>query len=412
MTTAQQHSLDKSKINILLLEGVHASALDVLHEAGYTSIQTAPKALQGDELKAAIADVHFIGIRSQTQLTAEVLEHATKLVAVGCFCIGTNQVDLEAAREKGVAVFNAPYSNTRSVAELVLAEIVMLLRGIPHKSNQAHIGNWIKSAANSYEARGKTLGIVGYGAIGTQISVLAESLGMHVIYYDTIKKLPLGNARQVSDLPTLLGQADVVTLHVPSLPSTQWMIGEAELAAMKPGSILINASRGKVVVIEALEQALRSKHLLGAALDVFPKEPGSNSEKFVSPLQGLENVILTPHVGGSTLEAQANIGVEVAEKLVMYSDNGTTVSSVNFPEVALPAHPGRHRILHIHRTIPGVLSKINGLLSEAEINISAQYLQTNGRVGYVVIDVDAQSSALALEKLSKVEGTIRSRILY
>jgi D-3-phosphoglycerate dehydrogenase len=412
MTTAPHHSLDKSKINILLLEGIHASALAVLHSAGYTSIQTAAKALQGDELKAAIVDAHFIGIRSQTQLSADVLDHAAKLVAIGCFCIGTNQVDIQAARDKGVAVFNAPYSNTRSVAELVLAETIMLLRGIPYKSNQAHRGNWIKSAANAYEARGKTLGIVGYGAIGTQISVLAESLGMHIIYYDVVKKLPLGNARQVSDLHTLLGQSDAVTLHVPSLASTQWMIGQAELAAMKPGSILINASRGNVVVIKALEHALRSKHLLGAALDVFPQEPGSNNERFISPLQGLENVILTPHVGGSTLEAQANIGIEVAEKLVMYSDNGTTTSSVNFPEVALPAHPGRHRILHIHRNIPGMLSKINGLLSAAEINISAQYLQTSGPVGYVVIDVDAQSSALALEKLSKVEGTLRSRVLY
>ena len=412
MTTAPHHSLDKSKINILLLEGIHASALEVLHRAGYTSIQTTPKALQGDELKAAIVDAHFIGIRSQTQLSAEVLDHAAKLVAVGCFCIGTNQVNLQAARDKGVAVFNAPYSNTRSVAELVLAETIMLLRGIPYKSNQAHIGNWIKSAANAYEARGKTLGIVGYGAIGTQISVLAESLGMHVIYYDVVKKLPLGNARQINDLHTLLGQSDAVTLHVPSLASTQWMVGQAELAAMKPGSILINASRGNVVVIEALERALRSKHLLGAALDVFPREPGSNNEKFSSPLQGLENVILTPHVGGSTLEAQANIGIEVAEKLVMYSDNGTTTSSVNFPEVALPAHPGRHRILHIHRNIPGMLSKINGLLSAAEINISAQYLQTSGPVGYVVIDVEAQSSALALEKLSKIAGTLRSRVLY
>ncbi len=405
-------SLDKSKIRFLLLEGIHPSAVEVLRGAGYTQIETLPKALQGEELKARLADVHFLGIRSQSQLTADVLAAAPKLVAVGCFCIGTNQVDLNAARERGVAVFNAPYSNTRSVAELVLAEAILLLRGVPEKNALAHRGGWLKSAINSHEARGKTLGIVGYGSIGTQLSVLAESLGMHVAFYDVVNKLPLGNARQVQRLHDLLAQSDIVTLHVPELPSTQWMIGPDEIAAMKPGGILINAARGTVVDIDALAAALKEKKLWGAAIDVFPVEPGSNSEEFVSPLRGLDNVILTPHVGGSTMEAQANIGGEVAEKLVKYSDNGTSISSVNFPEVALPAHPGKHRLLHIHRNVPGVLSEINRIFSENHINIASQYLQTNEKVGYVVIDIDAASSDLALEKLAAVPGTIRSRVLF
>ncbi len=405
-------SLDKSKIKFLLLEGIHPSALDVLRRAGYTQIESVSGALPEDELKARIADVHFVGLRSRTQLTADVLAHAHKLVAVGCFCIGTNQVDLVAARERGIAVFNAPYSNTRSVAELVLAEAILLLRGIPEKSAVAHRGGWLKSADNAYEIRGKTLGIVGYGSIGTQLSVLAEAMGMHVAFYDVVSKLPLGNARQVHDLHELLGQSDIVSLHVPELPSTQWMIGAAEIAAMKPGGILINAARGTVVEIEPLAQALRDKKLLGAAIDVFPVEPRSNKDEFVSPLRGLDNVILTPHIGGSTMEAQANIGLEVAEKLVKYSDNGTSTSSVNFPEVALPSHPGKHRILHIHRNVPGVLSEINRILADKHINIAAQYLQTNEAVGYVVIDMDAASSDVALDKLAQVNGTIRSRVLF
>ena len=405
-------SLDKSKIKFLLLEGVHPSALDILRNAGYTHIETVAGALPEDELKQKMADVHFVGIRSRTQLTAEVFACAPKLVAVGCFCIGTNQVDLNAARERGIAVFNAPYSNTRSVAELVLAEAILLLRGIPEKNAVSHRGGWLKSADNAYEIRGKTLGIVGYGSIGTQLSVLAEGLGMQVAFYDVVSKLPLGNARQVHNLHELLGQSDIVSLHVPELPSTQWMIGAAEIAAMKPGGILINAARGTVVEIEPLAQALRDKKLLGAAIDVFPVEPRSNKDEFISPLRGLDNVILTPHIGGSTIEAQANIGLEVAEKLVKYSDNGTSTSSVNFPEVALPAHPGKHRLLHIHRNVPGVLSEINRILADNHVNISAQYLQTNEAVGYVVIDMDAASSDVALEKLEQVSGTIRSRVLF
>ena len=405
-------SLDKSKIKFLMLEGIHASAIEALRAAGYSQIETLPKALQGEELKAKLADVHFLGIRSQSKLTADVLSAAPKLVAVGCFCIGTNQVDLNAARERGVAVFNAPYSNTRSVAELVLAEAILLLRGIPAKNALVHRGGWMKSAMHSHEIRGKTLGIVGYGSIGSQLSVLAEGLGMHVAFYDVVSKLPLGNARQVPKLHDLLAQSDIVSLHVPELPSTQWMIGPAEIAAMKQGGILINAARGTVVDIDALAEGIKSEKLWGAAVDVFPVEPGSNNEEFQSPLRGLDNVILTPHIGGSTMEAQANIGGEVAEKLVKYSDNGTSISSVNFPEVALPAHPGKHRILHIHHNVPGVLSEINRIFSDNHINISGQYLQTNEQVGYVVIDIDAASSDLALEKLAEVRGTIRSRVLF
>jgi D-3-phosphoglycerate dehydrogenase / 2-oxoglutarate reductase len=405
-------SLDKAHIKFLLLEGIHPSAVKVLQAAGYSNIESFSGALEGQALLDKIADAHFIGIRSRTQLTADVFEHAHKLAAVGCFCIGTNQVDLDAARERGIAVFNAPFSNTRSVAELVLAEAILLLRGIPAKSAAAHRGGWLKSADNSYEIRGKTLGIVGYGSIGTQLSVLAEGLGMHVVFYDVVTKLTLGNARQITDLHDLLAMSDIVTLHVPELPSTQWMMGAAQIAAMKPGSVLINASRGTVVEIEPLAEALKAKKLLGAAIDVFPSEPSSNKEPFESPLRGLDNVILTPHVGGSTIEAQENIGVEVAEKLVKYSDNGTSTSSVNFPEVALPAHPGKHRLLHIHRNVPGVLQQINTVFGADHINIASQYLQTHGDIGYVVIDIDAADSDVALASLHDVPGTIRSRLLF
>ena len=405
-------SLDKAHIKFLLLEGIHPSAVKVLQTAGYSNIESLSGALEGDALLAKIADAHFIGIRSRTQLTAGVFAHAHKLAAVGCFCIGTNQVDLNAAREKGIAVFNAPFSNTRSVAELVLAEAILLLRGVPAKSAAAHRGGWLKSADNAYEIRGKTLGIIGYGSIGTQLSVLAEGLGMQVVFYDVVTKLALGNARQIPALNDLLAMSDVVSLHVPELPSTQWMMGAGQIAAMKPGSVLINASRGTVVEIEPLAEALKAKKLLGAAIDVFPTEPSSNKEVFESPLRGLDNVILTPHVGGSTIEAQENIGIEVAEKLVKYSDNGTSTSSVNFPEVALPAHPGKHRLLHIHRNVPGVLQQINTVFGANNINIASQYLQTHGDIGYVVIDIDAADSSVALASLHDVTGTIRSRLLF
>lgn len=405
-------SLDKSKIKILLLEGVHSSAVQTFTKAGYSNVELLAHALEGDELKAKIADVHFVGVRSRTQLTREVLEAAKKLVGIGCFCIGTNQVDLVAAQEKGIVVFNAPYSNTRSVAELVLAEAILLLRGIPEKNAVAHRGGWLKSADNAFEIRGKTLGIVGYGSIGTQLSVLAEGLGMHVLFHDVVAKLPLGNAHQAASLEDLLSRSDIVTLHVPELPSTQWMMGEKEFAAMKPGSIFINAARGTVVVIDELAKALKSGKLLGAAVDVFPVEPKSNKDEFISPLRGLDNVILTPHIGGSTMEAQANIGLEVADKLVRYSDNGTTISAVNFPEVALPEHPGQNRILHVHHNVPGVLSAINQVFAENGINVAGQYLRTHEKLGYVVIDLEPGSSALALEKLAQVPGTVRCRVLF
>ena len=405
-------SLEKSKIRFLLLEGVHASAVEVLKAEGYTNIEYLKTALSEDELIEKIQGVHFVGIRSRTQLTRKIFEKANKLIAVGCFCIGTNQVDLTAAQEHGVVVFNAPYSNTRSVAELVLAEAIMLLRGIPEKNAVCHRGGWLKSAVGSFEARGKTLGVIGYGSIGSQVSVLAESLGMKVCFYDVVTKLPLGNASQIRDLYELLGTADVVTLHVPELSSTHNMIGEKEIAAMKPGGILINAARGTVVDIDALAEGLAAKHLAGAAIDVFPVEPKGNNEEFVSPLREFDNVILTPHVGGSTQEAQENIGVEVAEKLAKYSDNGTTTSSVNFPEVALPEHPGNHRLLHVHQNIPGVLTAINQVFSENEINVCAQYLQTNDKVGYVVIEVDADYSDIALQQLKGINGTIRCRVLH
>ena len=407
----REMSLDKAKIKFLLLEGIHPNAVEVLSQAGYTNVEALPGALEGEALKAKLADVHFLGIRSRTQLTADVFAAAPKLVSVGAFCIGTNQIDLDAARAHGVPVFNAPYSNTRSVAELVLAEAILLLRGVPLKSAAAHRGGWLKTADNSHEIRGKTLGIVGYGSIGSQLSVLAEALGMHVIFSDVVTKLPLGNAQQVP-MATLLREADVVTLHVPELPSTQWMIGSAEIAAMKPGAVLINASRGTVVEIEPLAEALKAHKLLGAAIDVFPVEPKSNKDEFTSPLRGIDNVILTPHIGGSTMEAQANIGLEVAEKLVKYSDNGTTTSSVNFPEVALPGHPGKKRLLHIHRNVPGVMTAVNQVLAQAGVNISGQFLQTRGDIGYVVTDIEGDTAADLRHVLDAVPGTLRSRVLF
>jgi D-3-phosphoglycerate dehydrogenase len=405
-------SVPKEKLKFVLLEGIHPSAVDALAADGYSQVVTAPKALAGQELADAIADAHFVGIRSRTQLTAKVIEQAGKLTAIGAFCIGTNQIDLRAAMLRGVPVFNAPFSNTRSVAELVLAEIVMLMRGIPHKNAVLHRGGWVKSAAGSYEVRGKTLGIVGYGHIGTQIGVLAEHLGMQVVFHDIEAKLTLGNARQLASLDDVLRASDVVSLHVPETPATQDMIGERELSLMRPGSHLINASRGTVVVIDALADALQRGHLAGAAIDVFPVEPQGNDAGFESPLVRFDNVILTPHIGGSTAEAQANIGKEVAAKLLRYSNNGSTVSAVNFPEVALPEHTGRSRLLHIHRNVPGVMAAVNERFSAAGINIDAQYLRTNEEVGYVVIDVDSDSSAVALESLCAVPGTIRCRILY
>lgn len=408
----QTVSLDKDKIRFLLLEGVHDNALQVLKNAGYTNIEYLKTALDPDELAEKIKDAHFIGIRSRTQLTADILQHAEKLIAIGCFCIGTNQVDLDAARSLGIPVFNAPYSNTRSVAELVIAEIIMLMRGIPEKNAVVHRGGWNKSAKDSYEVRGKTLGIIGYGSIGSQLSVLAEGLGMKVIYHDVLTKLPLGNARQVANLDELLAEADVISLHVPDLPETRNMITAAEFAKMKPHTHIINAARGKCIDIEALADALRSQKVIGAAIDVFPKEPKSADEEFESPLRAFDNVILTPHIGGSTQEAQANIGLEVAEKFVRYSDAGDTTSAVNFPNVSIPVKDGSHRLLHIHKNVPGVLSQINRSFADAGINVLAQSLMTQEDVGYLVMDVDNNDSTAALERLRAVPETIRVRVLF
>ncbi len=408
-------SLDKSKIKILLLEGIHPSCIATLEADGYSQIEYHKKSLPEDQLIEAIGDAYIVGIRSATHLTPRVLENAPRLIAVGCFCIGTNQVDLDCAQQRAIPVFNAPFSNTRSVAELVLAETIMLMRGIPLRSAAVHRGEWIKTATGSREVRGKTFGIVGYGHIGTQVGLLAEALGMKVLYYDIESKLALGNARPVQTLDQLLEAADVVSLHVPETPHTQNMIGAAQLERMNPGAMLINASRGTVVEIDALVAALRAEHLSGAALDVFPEEPKGAGDSFHSPLRGMDNVILTPHIGGSTEEAQENIGVEVAEKLIKYSNNGSTLSAVNFPEASLPEHEGLHRLLHIHRNQPGVLSAINRVFSERHINIAAQYLQTNPKVGYVVIDVETEGEETTQQlkrSLEEVPGTLRTRILY
>tara|TARA_R110002110_G_scaffold290967_2_gene505010 strand:- start:1812 stop:3041 length:1230 start_codon:yes stop_codon:yes gene_type:complete len=408
----QKTSLDKSKIKILLLEGVHQSAVDVFEANGYTNIEQHKGAITEQELLDIIPGVHLLGIRSRTQVNPAIFDKAQRLIALGCFCIGTNQVDLNAAMINGTTVFNAPYSNTRSVAELVIAEAILLLRGIPEKNAKAHNGEWLKTAKDSYEIRGKTLGIVGYGNIGSQVSVLAESLGMKVIFQDAITRLPLGNAEQCKSLPELLERSDIVTLHVPQDDTTKNMMGREQFLQMKPGAVFINASRGTVVDIEALADALENRQLTGAAIDVFPTEPKSVEEEFLSPLRKFDNCILTPHVGGSTMEAQEKIGEEVAQKLVKFSDNGSTLSSVNFPEVSLPAHAGSHRLLHIHKNTPGVLSKINQFFSDNGINIQAQYLQTNQNVGYVVTDIDREYGQMALSHLNGIEGTIKARILF
>ncbi|WP_159565916.1 phosphoglycerate dehydrogenase [Budvicia diplopodorum] len=406
-------SLEKERIKFLLVEGVHQSTVENLKAAGYSNIEYHKGALDDAALKDAIRDAHFVGIRSRTHLSADVLAAAEKLVAIGCFCIGTNQVDLHAAAKRGIPVFNAPFSNTRSVAEMVLGEILLLLRRIPEANAKAHRGEWSKIAVGAYEARGKNLGIIGYGHIGTQLGILAESIGMNVMFYDIENKLPLGNANQVRHLSDLLNMSDVVTLHVPETASTKNLMGEKELAMMKPGSILINASRGTVVDIPALCGVLEREHLAGAAIDVFPTEPASNQDPFVSPLSAFDNVLLTPHIGGSTQEAQANIGTEVAGKLAKYSDNGSTLSAVNFPEVSLPA-PAENvsRLLHIHENRPGVMNQINHIFAEEGINIAAQFLQTNIDIGYVVIDVETDRADEALEHMKSIHGTIRARLLF
>lgn len=405
-------SYPKDKIKVLLLEGIHKNAVKVFQDAGYTNIELLSGALPESELIKKIKDVSIVGIRSKTQLTESVLTAAEKLWGVACFCIGTNQVDLKTAAKQGKVVFNSPYSNTRSVAELVIAEIIFLMRGIPQKNAAAHQKVWLKSASNSNEVRGKKLGIIGYGHIGTQVSVLAEAIGMHVIYYDVIPKLPMGNARSVDSLEQLLHESDIVSLHVPSTPETEYMIEKKELETMQEGSYLINLSRGNVVDIDALKEALESKHILGAAVDVFPVEPKTNNDPFYTPLQGLSNVVLTPHIGGSTLEAQENIGFDAAQKLVNYLDNGSTVGSHSIPDIHLPKQAGTHRILHIHKNIPGVMTAINNIISREGLNVVGQYLKTNEDVGYVVLDIRGNVEQDIVVELKSLPETIKARVLY
>jgi D-3-phosphoglycerate dehydrogenase len=407
-----QYSFPKDKIQILLLEGIDQSAVDHFALHGYVNIDRRAGSLSGAELGDALSRAHMVGVRSRTQLTAEVIGAAKRLMAIGCFCIGTNQVNLEAAALRGIPVFNAPHSNTRSVAEMVIAEMVMLLRGLGDKNTAAHQGRWLKSSKDSHELRGKTLGIIGYGHIGSQVSILAEAMGMRVLYQDIVPRLPMGNARQIATLDQLLPESDIVTLHVPQDPSTHNLMSAARIEQIRPGGYLINASRGTVVDVDALAAAMGSGHLRGAAIDVFPSEPKSNDDVFESPLRGLPNVILTPHIGGSTIEAQRNIGSEVATKLITYSDQGSTMGAVNFPELSLAPQRDAHRLLHIHHNQPGVLAQINRVLASSDVNILGQHLQTTAELGYVVADVDKQHAPDLRKELSRVPGTIRVRILY
>jgi D-3-phosphoglycerate dehydrogenase / 2-oxoglutarate reductase len=405
-------SLDKSKIKVLLLEGIHENAERYFLENGYSNIECLKVALSGKELEKKLQNTHIIGIRSRTELRSGLLLNTPKLFAIGCFSIGTNQVDVRYAKLLGIPVFNAPFSNTRSVAELVIAECIMLMRGIPEKNFLAHRKIWMKSPNNSVEIRGKTLGIIGYGHIGSQVSILAESLGMNILYFDIERKLSLGNSRPKDSLNELLMASDTVTIHVPSTELTKNMISKEQIAHMKKGACLINASRGDVVDYKAVAEGLRSKHLAGVAADVFPEEPASNHEPFVNDLQGFDNVILTPHIAGSTLEAQANIGLEVAEKLVRYSDTGSTIGAVNFVEIALQVSSAKQRFLHIHRNVPGVLREINQYFSSRGINISAEYLQTDPDIGYVIMETDSELGPSVLQDLKNIPSTIRVRILY
>lgn len=406
-----RYSLEKDKIKVLLLEGVDPSAVETLNKAGYTNVEYLKKAMDREELLEKVKDVHFLGIRSRTNLTDEIFENAPKLCAVGCFCIGTNQVDLDAARSRGIPVFNAPYSNTRSVAELVTGEYLQLFRTVPTKNALLHRGGWDKNAQGCFEARGKTLGIVGYGHIGTQVGIIAEALGLRVEFYDIENKLALGNAHQVETIEELFAHADVVTMHVPESDSTKNMINAEAFAKMKKGVIFVNASRGTVVDINALAAALESGHVAGAAVDVYPKEPAKNGDPFECPLQKFDNVILTPHIGASTLEAQKNIGIEVANKLALYSDNGSTLTAVNFPEVSLPVQGNVTRLLHVHKNVPGVINQINKVFADNNINVAAQYLQTTPSIGYVVMDIHSDNAEEILKQLKQIDGTLKARIL-
>ena len=407
----KQYSYPKDKVRILLLEGIHPAAVDIFKEAGYEA-RVVKSAMSNQELLDVIEPIHVLGIRSKTQIRQPAIGASKRLLAIGCFCIGTDQVDLDAAASKGVPVFNAPFSNTRSVAELTLAEVVMLSRKAAHRSMELHSGRWEKSAAGSREVRNKTIGIVGYGHIGSQVGLLAEAFGMRVVFYDIVNKLPLGNAVQLASLGELLQSSDFVTLHVPESPETRNMVSSREISLMKNGSCLLNLSRGSVVDLKAVSDALTSGHLAGAALDVFPREPGSSSEAFECELRGLENVILTPHIGGSTEEAQRNIGIEVASALVKYIETGSSSGSVNFPHVDLPLVRNRHRVLNIHRNVPGVLSNINRIVAEMGVNISSQYLGTRHDVGYLIMDVDQKISREVKREIDILDTTIKTRLLF
>jgi D-3-phosphoglycerate dehydrogenase len=412
MSDKKNTSYPKEKVNILFLENISDTAVKFFKDNGYASVKKLNGALSEDQLIEAVKDVHLLGIRSKTQITSRVLEAAKKLQAIGCFCIGVNQVDLKAATQRGVVVFNAPYSNTRSVAELVIGLSIMLIRRIPDKNKAAHEGIWLKEAKGSYELRGKTLGIIGYGNIGSQVSILAEAMGMKVIFYDIVKRLPLGNAVAKSSIKDVVSQADIVTLHVPDTPATKNMINKNTLKLFRKGSILINYARGEVVDLDSLSRYIQDGHISGAAIDVFPWEPEKNGDRFTTPLQGLPNVILTPHIGGSTEEAQQNIGEDVSSKLFQFLEMGMTIGSHTVPPLSLPPQEGTHRILHIHKNVPGVLSAINTQLSKNNINILAQYLKTNDDIGYVVLDVDRKLSKTAFQLLKDVKETIKVRLLY
>ncbi len=412
MAEKKTTSYPKEKINILFLENISDEAVRHFVDSGYASVRKLTGALSEEQLIREIKEVHLLGIRSKTQITPKVLDAARKVQAIGCFCIGVNQVDLKAATAHGVVVFNAPYSNTRSVAELVIGLAILLIRRIPDKTKAAHEGIWLKESKGSFELRGKTLGIIGYGNIGTQVGILAEALGMKVIYYDTVTKLPLGNASARKTLKEVVSEADIVTLHVPDTNQTKNLINKTILKSFKKGSILLNYARGEVVDLDALAKALQDGSLSGAAIDVFPWEPEKNGDRFTTPLQGLSNVILTPHIGGSTEEAQANIGEDVSNKLFQYLETGTTLGSHTVPPLSLPLQEGTHRILHIHKNVPGVLSEINSTLSKHNINILGQYLKTNDEIGYVVLDIDKRLSNQALQLLKEVRQTIKTRLLY
>lgn len=405
-------SYPREKISILFLEGIHKSAIELFKREGYSNIESLSHALAPADLRDKLKGVHVLGIRSKTQVTPEALSKAEKLLTIGAFCIGTNQIDMKESTMSGMVVFNSPFSNTRSVAELVIAELILLLRRAIDKNSNLHKGKWEKSSSGSYEARGKTLGIIGYGHIGSQVSVLAESMGMQVVYHDIEPKLPLGNARASKSLKDLLQQSDVVTIHVPGLPSTKNMIDSKAIAEMKKGAILINCARGDLVIEEDVREALVSGKLGGYAGDVFRNEPASNDEPFRSLFQNLPNVFLTPHIGGSTVEAQENIGVDVAGKMMNFLNTGSTVGSLTIPDLHLPVQNDTHRILHIHKNLPGVLSEMNKIFSDLNVNILGQYLKTNEQVGYAVMDVDKKTSPKVLEGLRKVKYTIRVRSLY